>query len=115
MELPTQGRYERHILLCVDEVKSKCAPSEESTVSWAYLKKRIAELGLAVGDGCVYRSKVQCLRICERGPIAVVYPDGTWYRNATPEVLERILQEHVIGGVPVEEYIFARNPLSAED
>lgn len=80
--------------------------------SWQYLKKRIAELGLAVGDGSLYRSKVGCLRICEQGPVAVVYPDGTWYRNATPEVLERILQEHIIGGRPVEEFIFARNPLT---
>ena len=112
MELPTQGRYDRHIFLCVEEVKPKCALPEETTASWAYLKKRIAELGLAVGDGSLYRSKVGCLRICEQGPVAVVYPDGTWYRGATPEVLERILQEHVIGGKPVEEFIFARNPLT---
>lgn len=80
--------------------------------SWQYLKKRIAELGLAVGDGSLYRSKVGCLRICEQGPVAVVYPEGTWYRNVTPEVVERILQEHIIGGKPVEEFIFARNPLA---
>lgn len=112
MKLPTQGRYDRHIFLCVEEVKPKCAQPEETIAAWHYLKTRIAELGLAVGDGSLYRSKVGCLRICEQGPVAVVYPDGTWYRNATPEVLERILQEHIIGGKPVEEFIFARNPLT---
>ena len=112
MELPTQGRYDRHIFLCVEDVKPKCAQPEVTWASWEYLKKRIAELGLAVGDGSLYRSKVGCLRICEQGPVAVVYPDGTWYRNATPDVIERILQEHIIGGKPVEEFIFARNPLT---
>jgi (2Fe-2S) ferredoxin len=112
VELPTQGAYSHHILLCVEETKPKCAQPEQTRAVWKYLKKRIAELGLAVGDGCLYRSKVNCLRICERGPIAVVYPEGTWYRNATEEVIERILQEHIIGGKPVEEFVFARNPLT---
>lgn len=112
MELPTNGRYVRHIFLCVEEVKPKCARPEQTKASWAYLKRRIVELGLAVGHGCIYRSKVSCLRICEQGPIALVYPDGCWYRHAVPEVIERILQEHIIGGQPVEEFIFARNPLT---
>lgn len=108
--LPT-GRYQRHIFLCADQSQPKCAPREATLESWSYLKRRLGELGIAAGEGCVYRSKVNCLRICRKGPIAVVYPEGTWYHSVTPEVAERIIQEHLIGGVPVEEYIFERNPL----
>ena len=111
--IPT-GPYVRHVLICADQTKPKCAPREVTNRAWAYLKKRLGELGLASGDGCVYRSKVNCLRVCEQGPIAVVYPDGVWYHSATPSIVERILREHVIGGRPVEEFVFARNPLTVE-
>jgi len=110
LRIPT-GSYSRHILLCADQSNPKCAPRSLTLDAWRKLKDLLSEMGLAHGDGCVYRSKVNCLRVCEKGPIAVVYPDGTWYHSASGKVLERILVEHLRDGNPVEEYIFARNPL----
>ena len=95
------GESSRHIFLCVG---GKCAPREEADLSWAFLKSRLKELGLTDRAGGVLRTKADCIRVCREGPLALVYPEGTWYRLATPQNLERIIQQHLIGGVPVEEF-----------
>lgn len=105
------GAIQRHIFLCADQTEPKCAPHAETMVSWNFLKRRLKQLGLTEGRAIVFRTKANCLRVCTSGPIAVVYPEGTWYHSCTPEVLERIIQEHLICGQIVEEYAFAQDPL----
>jgi (2Fe-2S) ferredoxin len=102
------GNYHRHVFLCTGP---NCCTPETGQAAWDALKREIKEKGLATGENACYRTKVGCLRICCHGPTMVVYPEGTWYHGMTAEHIPLFVQQHLLEGKPVEEWVFANNPL----
>ena len=105
------GAYQRHVFLCTGP---NCCTPEAGLEAWEVLKKQIKDNGLGSGTNACYRTKVGCLRICTHGPTMVVYPEGTWYHGMTKERIERFVQEHLVEGKPIEEWVFAQNALREE-
>jgi len=105
------GGYQRHVLLCTGP---NCCTPEDGMAAWEVLKKELKDRNLGAGPQACYRTKVGCLRICCHGPTMLVYPEGTWYHGMTAERIPQFVQQHLVEGKPLEEWIFAKNPLGAD-
>ena len=106
------GKLTRHLFVCLGP---DCCDRDDGEETWDYVKKRMKELNIAGEDGPCYRTKVGCLRICDKGPIALVYPEGTWYHGLTPDRIPLFVERHLIQGEPVKEWVFAENELPKDD
>ncbi|WP_186481422.1 ferredoxin [Synechococcus sp. NOUM97013] len=101
------------MLLCATPTKAKCCDPADGLETWNALKRLVRDLGLENEQrpqGIVLRSKVDCLRACERGPILVIWPEGIWYSDVTPERIEVIIRSHIINNQPIEKWIYKTTP-----
>lgn len=114
LSVSSQPLISHHLLLCATPAKGKCCDPVDGSASWDALKRLVRDLDLenpARAQGIVLRSKVDCLRVCEQGPVLLIWPDGIWYGGVTPERMDIILREHVLEGRPCRQWMLKRTPL----